>query len=59
VAFDTAVAPANKRALYLDSFVTFGSQPAFFELIDPRVSGVVYNKDYPIRLPPTIKKWFN
>jgi hypothetical protein len=59
VSFDAAVAPANGIPLYVDSFVSFGSQPAFFEIIDPRVSGVTYRANHPIRLPDTIKKWFN
>jgi hypothetical protein len=59
VSFDAAVSPANNTPLYLDSFVTFGSQPAFFEIIFPRVSGAVYRTNHPIRLPATIKKWFN
>jgi hypothetical protein len=32
--------------------------PSFLARI-VRFSGVIYRKDYPIRLPPTIKKWFN
>jgi hypothetical protein len=59
VSFDAAVAPADGIPLYVDSFVSFGSQPAFFEIIDPRVPGATYSTNHPIRLPDTIKKWFN
>ena len=59
VSFDAAVAPASGIPLYVDSFVSFGSQPAFFEIIDPRVSSTTYSTGHPIRLPSTIKKWFN
>lgn len=59
VSFDAMVAPANGVPLHVDSFVSFGSQPAFFEIVDPRSSSVRYTTDHPITLPPNIKKWFN
>lgn len=59
VSFDAAVAPAKGVALYVDAFVSFGSQPAFFEIIDPRRLGSIYSSGHPITLPPTIQKWFN
>ena len=59
VSFDAAVAPASGTPLYLDSFVSFGSQPAFFEIIDPRDANAIYSTGHPITLPSTIKKWFN
>jgi hypothetical protein len=59
VSFDAAVAPASGNALHIDSFVSFGSQPAFFEIIDPRGLGGTYSSGHPITLPRTIRKWFN
>jgi hypothetical protein len=59
VSFDAMVAPASGVPLHVDSFVSFGSQPAFFEIIDPRVSNASYVTGHPIILPDTIKKWFN
>lgn len=59
ISFDAMVAPASGTPLYVDSFVSFGSQPAFFEIIDPRISSMTYSTGHPIRLPDTIKKWFN
>jgi hypothetical protein len=58
VSFDAMFAPANGTALYVDSFVTFGSQAAFFEIIDPRTK-VSYATGHPITLPGTLKKWTN
>src|SRR5262249_51443190 len=59
VSFDAMVAPAGGIPLHVDSFVSFGSQPAFFEIIDPRASNASYVTGHPIILPDTIKKWFN
>lgn len=59
VSFDAAVAPASGISLYFDSFVSFGSQSAFFEIIDPRHSNAKYSTGKPITLPDSIKKWFN
>jgi hypothetical protein len=58
VSFDAMFAPANGTALYVDSFVTFGSQAAFFEIIDPRTK-VSYSTGQPITLPNPLKKWIN
>lgn len=60
VSFDAMVAPANGTPLYVDSFVSFGSQPAFFEIVDPLGgSSGTYSTGNPITLPDTIKRWFN
>jgi hypothetical protein len=59
VSFDVMVAPEAGVPLYVDSFVSFGSQPAFFEIVDPRVSNVRYSTGHPISLPNTIRRWFN
>jgi hypothetical protein len=58
VSVDAMVAPASGTPLYVDSFVSFGSQAAFFEIIDPRTKAT-YRTGQPITLPNTIKKWFN
>jgi hypothetical protein len=58
VSFDAMFAPANGTTLYVDSFVTFGSQAAFFEIIDPRTK-VSYSTGQPITLPGALKKWIN
>jgi len=58
VAFDTIVAPVRNRTLHVDGFVTFGSQAAFFEIIRPR-AGALYRSGQPIRLPRSLKRWFN
>jgi hypothetical protein len=59
ISFDAMVAPASGTALYVNSFVSFGSQAAFFEIIDPRRPGWTYTNGHPIELPVTIKQWFN
>ena len=58
VSFDAMFAPANGTPLYVDSFVTFGSQAAFFEIIDPRTK-VTYSTGQPITVPDTLKRWIN
>lgn len=57
IAFDAAV--QREQPLWLKSFTTFGSQSAFFHLVDPRETLTAYRKDQPVALPPTIAKWTN
>lgn len=59
VTFDAAVSPASGQPLHIDTFISFGSQPAFFEIMDPRRPGISYAKGKPIALPPTIRNWIN
>lgn len=56
VAFDMACAP--EKPLHLEAFVTLGSQPGFFHLLDPREGLSTYEGE-PITLPPTIGRWTN
>lgn len=57
VAFDMAV--RNADPLYVEAFVTLGSQPAFFHLLDPREGLAAFEGDEPVALPPTIGRWTN
>jgi len=59
ISFDAMMAPAIGVPLHVHSFVSFGSQPAFFQIIDPRIAGATYTAGCPIRLPDTLKQWFN
>lgn len=61
VSFDAAVKPeSEEKRLWIKSFVTFGSQAAFFHIVDPRVPELVaYRHDEPVKLPPSIAKWTN
>lgn len=56
VAFDMAC--SNHEPLHMEAFVTMGSQPAFFHLLDPR-EGVVPFEGEPVPLPATIGRWTN
>jgi pimeloyl-ACP methyl ester carboxylesterase len=55
IAFDAATRSSD--ALWIDGFVTFGSQAAFFQVLDPRPSLPLYIPGRPIRLPETIERW--
>jgi hypothetical protein len=61
VAFDAAVKPVSEaKRLWIKSFVTFGSQAAFFHIVDPRLPELVaYKRDSPVKLPPSIARWTN
>jgi hypothetical protein len=59
IAFDTMMAPAGGTPMYVESFVTFGSQSAFFQTVDPRPSLPPYHTNAPITLPNTMQRWFN
>lgn len=61
VAFDAAVKPVSEaKRLWIKSFVTFGSQAAFFHIVDPRVPQLAaYRRDMPVKLPPSIEHWTN
>lgn len=47
------------RQLHIKSWVTFGSQPAFFHVLAPRKGIEVYTKGKPVALPATIGSWTN
>ncbi|MFI4862519.1 MAG: hypothetical protein ACIAXF_17780 [Phycisphaerales bacterium JB063] len=57
VAFDMAV--QNTDPLHVEAFVTLGSQPAFFHLLDPREGLAAFEGDQPVELPATIGRWTN
>ncbi|MGH9342188.1 MAG: hypothetical protein ACRD19_00270 [Terriglobia bacterium] len=57
IAFDAAT--RSMAPLWIDGLVTFGSQPAFFEILDPRESLPRYRTGNPISLPKTIGRWTN
>jgi hypothetical protein len=56
VCFDLAVAGAPP--VWIKNFVTFGSQSAFFHVLDPRGGGLArYRVGVPVVLPETIARW--
>jgi hypothetical protein len=58
ITLDAAV--AAKRRLWIRGYVTFGSQPAFFHLLQPRGGDTVpYTAGVPVRLPRNIDRWTN
>lgn len=57
LSFDTAV--LGQPPLWIDNFVTFGSQSSFFQIVDPRKSLSPYTTQQPVELPKQIKYWFN
>lgn len=57
VAFDMAVRADDP--LHIEAFVTLGSQPAFFHLLDPREGLAPYEEGEPVTLPTTIGRWTN
>ncbi|MEM6260666.1 MAG: hypothetical protein AAGI37_20650 [Planctomycetota bacterium] len=56
VSFDLAC--RTDDPLHLSAFVTMGSQPAFFHLLDPR-EGVPAFEGEPVAVPSTIERWTN
>jgi len=56
-AFD--MAQLAEDPLHIDTFVTLGSQPALFHLLDPREGLAAYEEDKPVTLPDTIAHWTN
>lgn len=58
--FDAAVRPKDDpKRLYLKSLTTFGSQPAFFHILDQRPELAAYRRGQKVRLPETIGRWTN
>ncbi|MCC3159871.1 hypothetical protein LJ737_21700 [Hymenobacter sp. 15J16-1T3B] len=57
ITFDAAVQKDNP--LHLKSFTTFGSQAAFFHIVDQRRTLDVYRQGQPVTLPATIRRWTN
>jgi hypothetical protein len=61
IAFDAAVHPeSEEKRLWMKSFLTFGSQAAFFHIIDPRQPSLpIYARGAPVTLPSSIGRWIN
>jgi hypothetical protein len=60
IAFDAAMDPPSEaQRLWIKSFVTFGSQSAFFHIVDPRTSLARYRQGAPVKLGPSIARWTN
>jgi len=61
IAFDAAVKPVSEdKRLWIKSLITFGSQAAFFHIVDPRVPELAaYSHEAPVKLPPSIARWTN
>lgn len=60
VVFDAANREeGDEKRLFMKSFLTFGSQPAFFHIIDPRPTLDPYKRDHKVKLPPTFGRWTN
>ncbi|MBV9786873.1 MAG: hypothetical protein JOZ51_01775 [Chloroflexi bacterium] len=58
VTFDTAV--RGQPPLWINGLVTFGSQSALFQVIDPRLPELArYAENAPVALPPRIGRWTN
>lgn len=57
LAFDATIRGTDP--LWIDGFVTFGSQASFFEVLDPRDTLPRYMIDNPITLPKTVARWTN
>jgi hypothetical protein len=58
IIFDTAA--TGQPRLWVKTLVTFGSQSAFFHLVDPRGSPLApYNPGRPVTLPASIGRWVN
>lgn len=57
ISFDMAT--AERDPLCIDRFITLGSQPAFFHLLDPRPGIVPPFEGEPVPLPATIGRWTN
>ncbi|WP_299760967.1 hypothetical protein [uncultured Pontibacter sp.] len=60
ILFDSAIrSKDDSKRLFLKSLTTFGSQPAFFHIVDQRTELAVYQKGHKVMLPETIDKWTN
>ena len=57
IAFDMAV--AQHQPLHIDHFITLGSQPALFHLLDPRPGVLPVFEDEPVTLPRTMRHGTN
>ncbi len=59
ISFHAATAADTERRLFIDGFVTFGSQSGFFHLLDPRASGLeAFVPGKPV-VVGSIRRWTN
>lgn len=56
---DAALGAHAGRKLWIDQWVTFGSQPAFFHIMTPRIDLPPYQPGRRSRLPDNIRTWRN
>src|SRR5438128_1106740 len=55
-----AATSSEGRKLWIDGFVTFGSQAPFFHVLDPAGSVIpAYKHDFPVAIPNSIRSWTN
>ena len=59
VTFDAAVQPPDDQKLWMKTWTTFGSQAAFFHILDRRKTLTPYRNGQPVTLPSSIAKWVN
>lgn len=61
IAFDASMNPASEeKRLWIKSLVTFGSQAAFFHIVDPREPPLNrYSNGSPVTLHRSIERWTN
>lgn len=59
ISFHAATAADAGRPLFIDGFVTFGSQAGFFHILDPRNSGLAPYVDGTPVLVRSIRRWTN
>lgn len=55
-----AATSSQGRKLWIDGFVTFGSQAPFFHVLDPAGSAIpAYEHGSPVAIPDSIRSWTN
>jgi hypothetical protein len=59
ISFHAATAADAGRPLFIDGFVTFGSQAGFFHILDPRESGLAPYVDGTPVVVRSIRRWTN
>jgi len=57
ISFDMAT--AENAPLHIGRFITLGSQPAFFHMLDPRSAAVPAFQGEPVTLPASLGSWIN
>lgn len=60
ISFQAATSSQGGRRLYMNGFVTFGSQAPFFHVLDPKGSSLSpYDPGTPVEIQDSIRKWTN